>query len=149
MNNEQHVSLCILTNSTSKVESTFHISDRLGYSSLKSKRTLRSQILPIITSHKTRLDGSETSRSKTTLPSIQSYIVFFPPHFSFVPLALLSFPHSYHPHCSVPFFSTPPPLSLSFLPTLGRVTRAYSSRGWHKPPYKSLRVFTLNRLRGA
>lgn len=92
MNNEQHVSLCILANSTSKVESTFHISDRLGYSSLKSKRTLRSQILPIITSHKTRLDGSETSRSKTTLPSIQSYIVFFPPHFSFVPLALLSFP---------------------------------------------------------
>lgn len=92
MNNEQHVSLCILANSTSKVESTFHISDCLGYSSLKSKRTLRSQILPIITSHKTRLDGSETSRSKTTLPSIQSYIVFFPPHFSFVPLALLSFP---------------------------------------------------------
>lgn len=147
MNNEQHVSLCILANSTSKVESTFHISDRLGYSSLKSKRTLRSQILPIITSHKTRLDGSETSRSKTTLPSIQSYIVFFPPHFSFVPLALLSFPIRIT--LIVPSHSSPPLRHFLFRSSLGRVTRAYSSRGWHKPPYKSLRVFTLNRLRGA
>lgn len=68
MNNEQRVNLCILANSTSKVESTFHISDRLGYSSLKSKRTLRSQILPIITSHKTRLDGRNVRKRHDPKP---------------------------------------------------------------------------------
>lgn len=87
--------MCILANSTSKVESTFHISDHLGYSSVKSKRTLRSQILPIITSHKTHLDGWETSRFKPTLPPIQSYISY-----SF----LLISPLFHSPFSPSPFF---------------------------------------------
>lgn len=145
------MSLCILSNSTPKVESAFHISDHLGYTSSKSKRTL--QILPIIYRRTKRLDGSKTSRSKPTLPPIQSYILFFPPHFSFVPLALRFFPIRIT--LIVPSHSSPPLRHFLFRssthlpPSLGRVTRAYSSRGWHKPPYKSLRVFTLNRLRGA
>lgn len=123
MNNKQHVSLRILANFTSKVESIFHISDHLGYSSLKSKRTLRSQIL---TNHNVTQNSSRWLDGNVTIHPSSDPIVFFPPRFSFV--SLLSSPIRIT-HCSVPFFSTPPPLSLSFLPTLGRVTRAYSSRG--------------------
>lgn len=112
MNNKQHVSLRILANFTSKVESIFHISDHLGYSSLKSKCTLRSQIL---TNHNVTQNSSRWLDGNVTIHPSSDPIVFFPPRFSFV--SLLSSPiritpivpcHSFPPLRHFPFRSSRP-----------------------------------------